>query len=298
VAGLGGPRGQSGGRGVADLFEAQSVRRDDPDRGITDGGGEHLGGPAGRPAPLADGEQRADQRAHHVVAERVGDHGRDREAVVVPAPVQDAQRADGGRTRPAAAEGGEVVLAQQGPRRLGHGGQIQPPERPQRLVPAQRIGPGRVVADPVGVAAPQRGEPRVEPVGRRARRVRADIGGEHGGQPGQDAVARGGGAGLTACGGGAGLTACGAGAGLTACGAGAGLTACGAGAGLTACGGGPGGRGHVGVDDLPTGVHSGVRASGDGQARRAGQPQYPAERVRHDLLDRAPAGLSGPPGKS
>ena len=67
------------------------MRRDNPDRGIADGGGEHLGKPAGRPAALADGEQRADQRAHHVVAERVGDHRGDREAVTVPAPVQDAQ---------------------------------------------------------------------------------------------------------------------------------------------------------------------------------------------------------------
>ena len=80
-----GAGGQFGRRGVADLFQAQPVRGDDPDRGIADGGREYPGRPAGRPATLADGEQRADQRAHHVVAERVGDHGRDREAVTVPA---------------------------------------------------------------------------------------------------------------------------------------------------------------------------------------------------------------------
>ena len=59
----------------------------------------------------------------------------------------------------------------------------------------------------------------------------------------------------------------------------------------------PGGRGDVGVDDLPAGVDSGVGAPGDGQARRCGQPQRAAERHGQGFLDRAPAGLGGPPGK-
>jgi hypothetical protein len=88
------------------------VRRDDADGRIADRGREHRGGPAGRPAPLADGEQRADQRADHVVAERVGHHGADRDAVIVPVPGQGAQRPDRGRALSPAAEGGEVVLAQ------------------------------------------------------------------------------------------------------------------------------------------------------------------------------------------
>src|SRR5690606_40127164 len=39
-------------------------------------GRQHALRPVHRPAAVADGEQRADQRAHHRVAERVGDHGR------------------------------------------------------------------------------------------------------------------------------------------------------------------------------------------------------------------------------
>jgi len=66
------------------------VRRDDADGRIADRGREYRGGPAGRPPPLAHGEQRADQRADHVVAERVGHHGGDRDAVIVPVPGQGA----------------------------------------------------------------------------------------------------------------------------------------------------------------------------------------------------------------
>ena len=49
---------------------------------------------AGQPAasPLAHGKQRPHQRSHHVVAERVRHHGRDRETVLVAPPVQAAQR--------------------------------------------------------------------------------------------------------------------------------------------------------------------------------------------------------------
>ena len=110
-AGGGGAGGQLLRRRVADLFQAQAVRRDDADGRIANRGREHRGGPLGRPASLADGEQRADQRADHVVAERVGYHGGDRDAVLVPVPGQGAQRPDGGRALPPAAEGGEIVLA-------------------------------------------------------------------------------------------------------------------------------------------------------------------------------------------
>jgi hypothetical protein len=106
------------------------VRRDDADGRIADHGREHRGGPVGRPAALADSEQRADQRADHVVAERVGYHGGDRDTVIVPVPGQGAQRPDGGRALPTAAEGGEIVLAQARPPGLVHGGQVEPPEVP------------------------------------------------------------------------------------------------------------------------------------------------------------------------
>ena len=162
------------------------MRRDHADGRIADRGREYRGGPVGRPAPLADGEQRADQRADHVVAERVGYHGGDRDAVVIPVPGQGAQRPDGGRALPPTAEGGEIVLAQARPPGLVHGGQVEPPEIPQRLVPAQRVGGGLVVTDAIGVAAPQRGEPRVESAGREARRPHPDIGGQQAGQAGDD----------------------------------------------------------------------------------------------------------------
>jgi hypothetical protein len=160
------------------------VRRDHADGRIADRGREHRGGPVGRPASLADGEQRADQRADHVVAERVGYHGGDRDAVIVPLPGQGAQRPYGGRALPPTAEGGEIVLAQARAPGLVHGGQVEPPEVPQRLVPAQRVGGGLVVTDAVGVAAPQRGEPRVESAGREARGPHPDIGGQQAGQAG------------------------------------------------------------------------------------------------------------------
>jgi hypothetical protein len=160
------------------------VRGDDADGGIADRGREHRSGPAGRPSPLADGEERADQRADHVVAERVGHHGGDRGAVIVPVPVQGAQRPDGGRALPPTAEGGEIVLTQEASRGLVHDHQVEPPEVPQRFVPAQRVRGGLVVADAIGVAAPQRGEPRVEPGRRGARGVHPDVGGQHPGQPG------------------------------------------------------------------------------------------------------------------
>jgi hypothetical protein len=162
------------------------VRRDHADGRIADRGCEQRGGPAGRPSPFADGEQRADQGADHVVAERVGDHGGDRDAVIVPVPGQGAERPDGGRALTPTAEGGEIVLAQARPPGLVHGRQVEPPEVPQRLVPAQRIGGGLVVTDTVGVAPPQRGEPRVESLGREGRGAHPDIGGQQAGQAGED----------------------------------------------------------------------------------------------------------------
>ena len=166
------------------------MRRDHANGRIADRGREDCGGPAGRPPPLADGQQRADQCADHVVAERVGHHGSDRDAVVVPVPGQGAQRPDGGRALPAAAEGGEIMLAQARLPGLVHGRQVEPPEVPQRVVPAQRVGGGLVVTDAVGVAAPERGKARVEFAGHRADGAYPDVGGQHPGQPG-DGPARG-----------------------------------------------------------------------------------------------------------
>lgn len=162
----------------------------DTDGGITDRGREHRRGPAGRPAPLADGDERANQSPHHVVAERVRHHGRDRNVVIIAMPGQGAQRPDGGRSFPAAAEGSEIVLAEAGKRRLVHGGDVERPEIPQRFVPAQWVRRGRGVADPIGVPAPQGREPRVELRGHRARGADADVAGQHPGQPGHRPASR------------------------------------------------------------------------------------------------------------
>ena len=85
---------------VADLLEREAVRLHDGHGGIAQAGGEHLGRPRRLPPPLADGEQTADQRAHHVVAERVRAHGRLEHAVGAPLPVQVQQPADRGRALP------------------------------------------------------------------------------------------------------------------------------------------------------------------------------------------------------
>jgi hypothetical protein len=88
------------------------VRRDHPHGRVANGRREHLRRPGRRATALADREQRAHQGAHHVVAERVGDDDAHRHPVGVALPVEAAQRANRRRALPAAAEGGEVVLAE------------------------------------------------------------------------------------------------------------------------------------------------------------------------------------------
>ena len=112
-------------RRVAHFLQAEPVRRHDPDRGVADRGGEDGGRPRRRTAALTDREERADKRADHVVAEGVRDHAGDRDAVVVPPPVEAAQRAHRGRALPAPAEGSEVVLPGQRARRGVHRGEVE-----------------------------------------------------------------------------------------------------------------------------------------------------------------------------
>jgi hypothetical protein len=160
---------------IADLFEAEAVRCDDLHGRVADGRREHLRRPGGRTTALTDREQRAHQGAHHVVTERVGHDDADRHSVGVAQPVEAAQRADRRRPLPASAEGREVMLAEQQRRGLVHRRQVQRAGIPERVVPAQRIGVGRMVADPVGVPPPQRGEAGVEPLGGGPDRVHPDV---------------------------------------------------------------------------------------------------------------------------
>ena len=94
---------------------------------------------------------------------------------LVALPVQVEQRADRGRPRPPPAERREVLLAQQQRRRLVHPVEVE--RRGPRLSTwprVERVDRLGAVRDPVGVAPPHRGEPRVEALGRRRliRRIR------------------------------------------------------------------------------------------------------------------------------
>ena len=171
------------------------MRRHHADGGVAHRGGEHRGRPRRRPGAVADRKQRPDQRTHHVVAERVGDDARNRDALGVALPVKAAQRAHRGRALPAPAEGGEVVLPDQRRGSGVHGGQVEPARVPEGVTPAQRVRRGEVVADPVGVPAPERGKPGVEALRRRrypphpdVRRQRPGEAPRHGAGPGRPRV--------------------------------------------------------------------------------------------------------------
>jgi hypothetical protein len=160
---------------IADLFEAEAVRCHDPDGRVADRGREHLRRPGRRAAALTHRQQRAHQGANHIVTERVGHDDAHRNPVSVALPVEAAQRADRRRPLPAAAEGREVMLAEQQRRGRVHGRQVERAGVPERVVPAQRIGGGRVIADPIGVPSPQRREPSVEALGGGPDRVHPDV---------------------------------------------------------------------------------------------------------------------------
>jgi hypothetical protein len=151
------------------------VRGDHSHGGVADGRRQHLRRPGRRTAALTHREQGAHQGAHHVVAERVGHDDPHRDPVRVALPVEAAQRAHRRRPLPAAAEGREVMLAEQQRCGLVHGRQVERAGVPERVVPAQRIGGGRVIADPVGVPSPQRREAGVEALGRGPDRVHPDV---------------------------------------------------------------------------------------------------------------------------
>jgi hypothetical protein len=159
------------------------VRRYDPHGRIADARREHLRRPGRRTTALTDREQRAYEGAHHVVAERVGHHDADRHPVAVALPVQTAQRADRRRPLPAAAEGREVMLAEQQRCGLVDGRQIERSRVPERVMPSQRVSVGRVIADPVGVPPPEGGEAGVEPVGGGPDRAHPDVRRQRPGQP-------------------------------------------------------------------------------------------------------------------
>src|SRR5699024_2957258 len=192
-AGAGRPGGELLVRRVGDVVEREALGRAQrrgayavAPRRFPGAGGEHLGRPGLVPSALPHSEQRADEGADHVVAEGVGDDGRDDQALVGPAlpgalPPQLAQLPNGGRALAGAAVGEEVVLAEQRGARPRHRLDVQRPTVAQH-VPAQRVVGGGPVRDPVAVAAPLRPEAGVEVVRDLAGDVDDDILGQYTGQ--------------------------------------------------------------------------------------------------------------------
>ena len=225
------------------------MRRDDADRGIADRGREHLGGPAGRPAPLADGEQRPtsartmlwqNASATTVTTARPPPsrrQSRHRSARMVVAPSRRRQKAakscsPAATVRPRSSRPGPAA------------------GRPQRLAGAagrrgpHRRRPGRRS----GATAPRTARRTRRAPGRRRARGRRREAPRPAGRPGP----------------------------------------------LDGC---PGvrrarRRGRPGRGRAPRRLCARRRSGPAG-----GQPQHPAERRGHDVLDRTPAGLGGPPGK-
>ena len=152
------------------------MRRDHRTAGSRTAAASTAAGQRRRPAALADREQRADQRADHRVAEGVRDHGaRPRRRRLGPAasrggaaPAPWSRPPGAGRTQRSRARPGSARARPRSSRRGRAGAGCH-------RVSCLRSGSaaGGVVADPVGVAPPQRGEPGVEP-GRRAGPIGAD----------------------------------------------------------------------------------------------------------------------------
>ncbi len=158
------------------------------DGGVPHPRGQHLRRPLHRPVPVPHEQHRADQRPHHVVAERIGPHRRRDDPVRAPLPAQLLERADRGRALPPLAVGREVVLPQQRPGGGVHRLDVQVPVVPQHMPAQQRVHAPVVIGDPVRVPPPDRREPRVEPVRRRCDPPHPDVLRQPPGQPPQQLV--------------------------------------------------------------------------------------------------------------
>jgi hypothetical protein len=159
------------------------VGRHHPDPGVAEPGGEYPGRPLDRLPPLADHDQRAHQRPHHIVTKRIRHHLRDRDPGAVAMPLQPLQRPDRGGPGAFLAERGEVMFAEQADGGGIHRTEVKRPESPHGPVPLQRVGERRIVAHPVRIPPPQRGEPRVEPGRRRLRPEHPHVSRQHPAQP-------------------------------------------------------------------------------------------------------------------
>jgi hypothetical protein len=234
------------------------VRGDDRNCRIPDRGPEHQRRPVRRPPAVTNRKKRPHEGSHHGVAERIRLYRRDSEATLSAPPLQSNQPADRGRTLPATAVRREVVLAEQATGGAVHGVQVERPFVPQDVVAAQRIQPGRVVSHPVGIAAGQRREARVEAGRRGCNCEHPDVFRKDTGQPAHDRVRR-----------------------------------AHTGREPLACVP-PRSSRDIGVRHLTTGMDAGVGPARHGQAGGPAKTQDDADRVLDDGFDRAPTRLAGP----
>ena len=158
------------------------MRRHDHDPGVAGGVGQHLVGPLGVIPPLADRDQQAHQGTHHRVAERIRANRR-LEVVAGAGRAELPERTSRRRAFAALAERREVVQAEQALAGGVHGIDVEAALPPYDGGACQRVGPGRTVEHPVGVAALQGGEAGVEAVRGDGQRPQDDVVGQEPPQP-------------------------------------------------------------------------------------------------------------------
>lgn len=253
------PRGEEGVARVPDGQEGEPVRRLDCEPSPATIRAEEIGESVESQSPLPDAHAASDERPHHGVTEGVRLEGRDEHAARVSDPGELLKLADGARPGAGLAEGREIAEAQQRPRGQSELIDIERRSEQTGAVPLQRVVEGEVVGDPILVASPGRRETGVEALG-----GDRDVGDHHVAEGPEDPVQAAEQDGV----------------------------------------GCPPARGEtrddalveIHVGDLSDGVHARVRATRDGDDRT---PPDSRRQERHrlfeDPLDRALAGLLGPP---
>ena len=167
------------------------VRRSPPGRGRR--APQHSPAQAAGRRPSPDGEQAADQRAHHVVAEGVGAHrrhGQRRPSSRVPGQVEQRRGPSSAPSRCLQNAAKSCSPEQRArPRRSSRRGRAAA-ARPARAPRVSGSTGHGVVGDPVGVAPPQRGEPGVEPGRGLGHPAYPHVGGQHAVEPAQQRLRR------------------------------------------------------------------------------------------------------------
>ncbi len=137
--------------------------------------GEELRRSGHRPRPGSHLDQPSHQRAHHVMAERVGAKVDRDHRVLVPVDLELVQGADRRRPVTRLAEGEEVMEPLRLTRGLGHRLGVELPLVPRRHRRQERVDERPVVGQPVLVGAPQGGEAGVEVLGHLGHRVDDEV---------------------------------------------------------------------------------------------------------------------------